>query len=223
MEITKFTDFILFETPLPADWDKEVYTKNVSFKKKIEYAIARAEKIGSGSSRIAFEIEYKGRPTILKIAKNPKGLAQNKEEADILSDNSVSSICIPIIDYDEDNDEPIWLHCEKADKATAAKLCKAMCVPDLQTLVLAANGNGNAMQARMSDSARAEIENFNADNDAKLEIAYEYIDELAELAANFNVELGDFKRPANWGFYKGEPVVIDVGFTEYTKLKYYSK
>ena len=212
-----FKEFLI-ETPLPDSWNKEVFTKNVSFKKQIEYALERSEKIGSGSSRVAFEIDYKGRPTILKVAKNAKGLMQNQEEANILSDNMISSICIPLIDYDEESEEPHWLHCEKAEKATVSKLCKAMNVPDLHTLVRAANVNDSKREQYLET-----IRNFNSDNEAKEEIAMEYVDKLAELASDYDVELGDFNRAANWGFYEGEPVVIDIGFTYYTKEKYYSR
>lgn len=98
MNIT-FKQFLksnLVESPLPDDWDKSTFKKGIPFKKQLDYAIERAEKIGSGSSRVAFEIEYKGRPTILKIAKNAKGLAQNEEEASLLSEPYIPEIVIPI-------------------------------------------------------------------------------------------------------------------------------
>jgi len=58
---------LLQETPLPDDWDKSKYKSHNSFASRIRYATERAKKIGTGSSRIAFETEYEGRPTILKI------------------------------------------------------------------------------------------------------------------------------------------------------------
>jgi hypothetical protein len=112
---------ILTEVPLPGDWDSSAYTKQKSFASRVKYATARAKKIGTGSSRVAFEIEYQGRPTILKIAKNKKGMAQNEYEISTLGDWYVKSlnITIPIIDSDEiDEDNPTWLHTEKASKMT---------------------------------------------------------------------------------------------------------
>ena len=67
---------ILSEAPLPDDWDKSAYKSDKSFASQLRYAQERAKKIGAGSSRVAFEIEHQGRPTVLKIAKNKKGLAQ---------------------------------------------------------------------------------------------------------------------------------------------------
>ena len=53
----KFADF-LNEAPLPDNWDKPKFN-NGTFKSMIEYATAMAEKVGSGSSRVAFKIPYK--------------------------------------------------------------------------------------------------------------------------------------------------------------------
>lgn len=210
-----FNQFLV-ETPLLDDWDSTVFNKNTSFKKKIDYAIERSKKIGSGSSRVAFEIEYKGRPTILKIAKNAKGLAQNEEESKILEDTYISDIVIPLIDYDEKG--YTWIHTEKAEKVTSSKLCKLMNVPSLQSLVYAADVN-----SKRRDSFLDEIRTFNKDDEDKIEVAMEYVDKLSELNINYEVELGDLTRAANWGTYHIYPVIIDLGFTYYTKDNFYSK
>jgi hypothetical protein len=46
-------------------------------------------------------IDYKGRPTVLKIALNAKGIAQNEVESSLLNDGYLRSlgILIPIIDH----------------------------------------------------------------------------------------------------------------------------
>lgn len=219
-----FKDFILqenllLEEPLPDSWDKEVFTKATPFTKIVKYATERAKKIGTGSSRIAFEIFYKGRPTILKIAKNKKGIAQNVEEARIMSDSALSDIVIPCIDYDTENgeDDIRWLHMEKAEKASESKLCKLINVESLYQLTLAANTN-----YKWRDLHISEIKEFNNQDEDKIEIAMNYVDKLSELQNDFDIEVSDFSRSANWGIYKGEPVVIDIGFTSYTKENFYS-
>ena len=80
------TEQTLDEMPLPADWDPAQYQQGTSFKQRLAYSLERAKKLGAGSSRVAMTIEYQGRPTVLKIAKNNKGLAQNNVEADILGE-----------------------------------------------------------------------------------------------------------------------------------------
>lgn len=197
---------IISEAPLPGDWDKEVYTPQTSFKKRMEYAIARAQKIGRGSSRTAFVIEYQGRETILKVAHNRKGMAQNEAEAEILSHPMVSDIVIPIIDHDSDY---TWIHTEKAEKANEKQLCVLMKTPKLDYLVAYARYLINSDDITSMDKY---IRKTNSDDD--MYIFYEYVDALTQLNQMFNVNLADFNHPRNWGIFNGRPVVIDVGFTE---------
>jgi hypothetical protein len=128
---------LLNETPLPSDWDSSKFNTSNSFKSIVDYALERATKIGTGSSRIAFEVEYEGRPTILKIAKNKKGLAQNEVESKMLSDGYIEKmeLTIPLIDYDTTNIQPLWIHTEKANKVTEKKLCKLLHCDNLFQLI----------------------------------------------------------------------------------------
>ena len=57
-------------------------------------------------------------------------------------------------------------------------------------------------------------------SEADWETMVYYANELAELAGNYNVLLTDLARPANWGIYNGDPVVIDVGFTSSVAQSY---
>ena len=120
-----FKQFLL-EAPLPDDWDKDIYNDRIPFNKRVQYAKDRAAKIGTGSSRIAFKIPYQGRDTVLKIAKNKKGMAQNEHEVQALSDYYLNKIgiTIPMIDYDEQSATPTWIHVEMARKATKADFKK---------------------------------------------------------------------------------------------------
>jgi hypothetical protein len=107
------------EAPLPDEWEQDQMQvrKGTTFQSRIQYARQMAQRLGTGSSRIAFVIEYQGRPTVLKVAKNRKGLAQNREEASILDDGYLGQldIVIPLIDYDtESGQEVSWIHTEMA-------------------------------------------------------------------------------------------------------------
>ena len=53
-----------------------------------------------------------------------------------------------------------------------------------------------------------------------LETFHEYVDMLQELV-QFDINLADFNRVANWGIFNGDPVVIDVGFTQSVGQSYY--
>ena len=210
------------EAPLPSEWDQQVYTPQTSYKKRIDYAVARAQKLGKGSSRSAFEIPYQGRMTVLKVAHNTKGMAQNKAEAELLSDGYLSSldIVIPIIDYDEEHQQPVWIHTEKALKATPKQLCEIMKCPSLNDLV---NSSVQAYTGEtiggdvLSKSKQVVAQKWGED---AVETFLEYVDKLQELQ-QFNIKIRDFDRAANWGLYNGNPVVIDLGLTSDVSKKYY--
>jgi hypothetical protein len=185
------------------------------------------KKLGTGSSRVATTIEYQGRPTVLKIAKNAKGLAQNSVEADILSDGYASQmgILIPIIDYDTQNREPSWVHTELAQKANVKQLCSLMKCYSLDDLIRAAQAQLNEYGTRSRDILNKIIEKneYYGSSEQDADIFLEYVNRLSELKSSFDIELGDFDRPANWGLYQGKPTIIDVGFNRNILNKYYSR
>ena len=216
---------IIDEMPLPANWDPKAFQQQgTTFKSRLAYALERAKKIGTGSSRIATTIEYQGRPTVLKIAKNQKGLAQNGVEADILSDGYASQlgILIPIIDYDKANREPLWIHTEMAQKASDKQLSSLLRCPSLSFLVDYAltiigkrnKGFGNMFPERLRKDGMS---------DDDIETCTQNANTLAELNSSFEVELDDLSRAANWGIYQGHPVILDVGFNSNVLKQYYTR
>lgn len=200
----------LHEAPLPPDWDKSTYSPQTSFKKQLAYAMARAAKVGAGSGRVAFTIQYEGRPTVLKIAKNKKGLAQNEYEAQTLSEYMIkdTGLFIPLIDYDEEHEPPLWLHTEKAEKMKPTQFKKFFGV-DHNTLDL-------VLQYGTGNHKYGSTEGFD-----ELIQNNENLYELTNIVGNYGMPTGDFSRLANWGIYKGHPVVIDVGLSQDILKQYY--
>ena len=210
------------EAPLPPDWDPSQFQRGTTFKSRLAYALERAKKIGTGSSRVAMLIEYEGRQTVLKVAKNAKGLAQNDIEASLLNDGYIRQlgITIPIIDYDKANNQPMWIQTELAQKANEKQLCNLMKCQSLSDLMYAAKVyGGDEPRKTWQNVVDAMPVTF---SESDLETLEEYASSLAELKHNFNVELGDFRRAANWGLYKGKPVIIDIGLTKDVYQQYYS-
>lgn len=203
-----FKQFII-ENPPPADWDLSTFTK--SFKKQIDYCIERAAKLGAGSSRVVFEVEFEGRPTALKVAKNAKGLAQNVVESDWSLYRSNPDIIIPLIDFDEENDPPRWIHQEKASKITGP-IFKSMTGFEFEHF-------GKMLKAHEEDrTGRLRRQNFPMD--FTKDVPQEVIDEISEdglyydvtdMMANYDIMADDLTRLDNWGVYKGSPVIIDMG------------
>jgi hypothetical protein len=208
---------LLSEAPLPAEWDQTVFTPATSYKKRIEYVVARAQRLGTGSSRTAFDIQYEGRPTVLKVAHNGKGMAQNAAEAELLDDGYLKTvgIVIPLIDYDEDHAQPVWIHSEKAQKASEKQLCELMSCGKLAWLVDA------AMFAQTGKGSNHVNDIVQLYGDDGLETFHEYVDMMQELHS-LKINLNDYKRAANWGIFNGSPVVIDLGFTCDVAKQHYS-
>lgn len=167
-------------------------------------------------------IDYEGRPTVLKVAKNQKGLAQNSVEADILRDGYASQlgIMIPLIDFDTQNKEPVWIHTEMAQKANDKQLCAIMRCESLMSLITFATAiAGKSRFLKAQDCIDTMADEGKSQED--IDICTEYANKLADLTSSFDIELGDFTNPRNWGLYQGQPVVIDVGLTLNVFKQYY--
>lgn len=200
---------LIQEAPLPDDWDKSRMSSTNSFASRIQYAKERAKQIGRGSSRIAFETPYQGRKTVLKIALNSKGMVQNSEEINFLDDHYIAQlgIVIPLIDYDEENSSPTWIHTEYAEKITQKQLEKYFGVEYMQTVMDFLNYQTGRSKRKPSDVPEELHDN-------------EYFQALQDLIVNFGIPADDLARKANWGLYKGKPVIIDLGWTDTTAKLY---
>ncbi len=216
------------EVPLPPDWDPEKLNLRQTYKDRLKYALDRAKRLGGGSSRVAMTIEYEGRPTVLKVAKNAKGLAQNEAEIEILLDGYSGKlpIVIPLIDYDKANKRPVWLQTELAKKVQAPTLMKLLHTPSMWMFTnKVRNIVGEQGRFDMTDEQLKEkyFETHNKlwqPTEQGYEIFETYAYELAELKMSSTIELGDFNNPSNWGIYNNRPVVLDLGFTEETAQLY---
>ncbi len=199
----------LREAPLPDDWDKEIYNERNSFAKRINYAKERAKRLGGGSSRVAFKIPYQGRDTVLKVAKNVKGMAQNEHEVDVLSDWYLANlgIAIPMIDYDTDSQKPTWIHLEYASKATPSEF-KRRTGGMPQDLV--------AYAYKVTGRKGGYWGNPNVIN-GESEVVRAFVD----YAYNYDHPLVDYTRLSNWGIFRGRLVIIDIGLSDDIFKTYY--
>lgn len=207
----KVEEIILKETPLPSDWDKTAFSSKTSFAKMVAYAKERAKQVGRGSSRVAFKIDYQGRPTVLKVALNNKGIAQNQEETQLLDDWVVEQIgiTIPMIDHDEENGDRItWIHTEFAEKISQKQLERFFGY-DLSIITRYLDYQFGRLKISFPPPTKPDEVHNN-----------EYFNKLQELVGNFAIPAADFSRKANWGLYKGKPVIIDLGFTQRTSKLY---
>lgn len=203
----RFINFINEVAPPPDTWDRKIFDK--SFKAQLQYALDRSKRIGQGSSRVVFEIEYEGRPTVLKIAKNKKGLAQNNKEADYSLYKMYPDITIPMIDFDEEHNDRKWIHFEKAEKMwTKSQFLKKMgfTFENFTDLLYIWERTHEGKQV---------YRNFHISNEAREKIMNsEIFNEVTGLIVNFGIKAADLRARRNWGVYKDKPVIIDLGFDD---------
>tara|TARA_Y100000593_G_C4250124_1_gene306732 strand:- start:365 stop:1000 length:636 start_codon:yes stop_codon:yes gene_type:complete len=204
----------LLEAPLPASWDSEIYSDRVPFKTRLKYAKERAQQIGRGSSRVAFKIKYKGQDTVLKIAMNQKGAAQNRAEADLLDDWVIeqTGMVIPLIDYDEKSAYPTWIHTRYAHKMKDTDFPKflagAKLIDVIEHILNRAGEPGYRYLGTMTTVTEKTLET-------------RLYQGLEELAFSYSPTLiKDLATASNWGLYNRRPVIIDIGYSDSTKHLY---
>jgi len=215
------TESTVDEMALPADWDPAALGHDKTFKSRLDYALQRARRLGGGSSRVAFVIPDNGRDTVLKIAKNRKGLAQNEAELEVLDDGYLGKldIVIPIVDYDKQNPTPTWIQTELANKVSQAKLAKMLHANGRWPMTSFLYAVDNVLGKRkpnswIPDLATIKKEMIEAGStEQDIDIFLDYVNQVADLVNSSNLLPADFGNAANWGEYQGRPVIIDLGYT----------
>lgn len=217
------------EMALPADWDPAALGHDKTFKSRLQYALERAPRLGGGSSRVAFVIPDNGRETVLKVAKNNKGVAQNEAEVDVLDDGYLGKldIVIPLVDYDKENPQPTWIQTEKANKISQRKLEKMLHTggrwPMTNFLYAVDNllGKKEKYMPTLDQIKKDMIDT--GSNEQDIDIFFDYVNQVADLVNSSNLLPGDFGRAANWGEYQGRPVIIDLGYTKSVHELYWGR
>lgn len=215
---------IINEAPLPDDWEPQGLGADQSFYNRIEYATERAKQIGSGSARVAFIIPYQGRDTVLKVAKNNKGLAQNNSEVSLMSDGVIvqSGFVIPIIDFDDEHDQPHWIQTEKADPVSKSQLVQLLGATRISDIISLANFYARDFSKEyMNQGEFRSMQRLSSIPDEKIEHAMRLAQFFSDLKTSYDVELGDLTCAGNWGLWKGKPVIIDLGLTYAVYQNYY--
>ncbi len=159
-----------------------------------KYAEANLKHLSSGSSRIVYLTPGK---TIVKLAKNDKGIAQNKAEA---NPKMKSKYLNKILSHAGNF---AWIEVLYLDKIKEA---------DFEKMTGLNFGDfGEALSYGLKNvsenSDREKPENF--DKVSKSDI----YKELKDIGEKFKLLPGDLSRISSWGTKDGRPVLIDAGLT----------
>jgi hypothetical protein len=176
-----------------------------SFKGRLDFCKKNFKYIGAGSSRVVFEYTS---DSVIKLAKNSKGLAQNSVEADPALQNYD---CVPSLIVN--NEKDVWLVVEKMDKAKES---------DFQS-VLGISFEDFCKYMKYTNSRRSPGKIDVIDNDLKEKCnENEFIQELVGIMANFDMKVGDFCRISSYGKKSGKLKLIDAGLTRNVYEEHYS-
>lgn len=259
---TFLTEMALHEMPLPKGMNPEDLEPEKKRIRKTDYnptkAMSNLQKAGqhlaSGSSRAAYRIHVEkeqfdydtshlpqtndGRvDTVIKIAMNSKGIAQNKEEVDVYKRFKHNKLLLPIIDDSYSNKKKIMI--EKGKDAPLESIPNWLQMPyvhqleysEMETLLVSYFGNvygaiyGGTRSSVFRVMGNNNIEKFK-DLEPSEDINKEQLKNLQDLVelAEGGLDIADLAGPMNWGVYNGNPVILDYGFgTSTTPLYYTSK
>lgn len=103
----------LNEANYPQSFNMEHFKSLTSFNQRINYCNSTLERLGSGSSRIVYLIDDN---TVLKLAKNKKGVAQNEREIEVGTSSYYQgfNLFAEVYEYD---DNGLWLEMQYARRS----------------------------------------------------------------------------------------------------------
>jgi len=199
----------------PESFNHEEFKKLNSYAARKRYCEEHLSRLGSGSARIVYEIDNE---TVLKLAKNKKGLAQNNDEINISISNWHEDIVTKVHEYDHDS---FWIRCEKAIRITKSRF-KDLVEYSFDDIASFINDYGYRRKGQRSPFGQR--------------VTPEMIDELQELefitdilsvVDNWNIAVGDFERISSYGEVvrngKSQVVLTDYGLTSGTYSTHYTR
>ena len=208
--ILKLADFfysLAKAEELPANSkDLNTILKNIerleTFNARKKYAKKNLKKLSSGSSRTAY---LTAANTVIKLAKNDKGLAQNKAEANpLMKSKFVNKPLRKAKDF-------IWIEVDYLEKITE-KDFKEMTGIDFGDFDECIRYG----LKEVSDNSDKKPKCF--DKVSKTEI----YKELKSIGSKFKLMPGDLAKISSYGSKNGKPILIDAGLTKEVFDKHYS-
>jgi hypothetical protein len=166
-----------------------------TFKERQEYAELNLDHISSGSSRIAYLTPNK---TVIKLAKNKKGLAQNEAEA---NSKIESKYLNKVLDY---SDDYIWIE---------TKYLKSITEKEFEELTdIDFNDFGDCIKYQLRKiSSDADMKKPKSFDDIKTK---EIFLEISKIGKVNDLMPGDLARISSYGQLSGHPVLLDIGLTK---------
>lgn len=210
---SQYKSAILNEMAYPQSFNLDVFKSLNTFQKRIQYCNQNLKRIGSGSSRIVYQIDDQ---KVLKLAKNKKGISQNEVECDGL----INSYDIAPIIYDYDSDMYLWIESELA-RPVKKQDFKRLVGYDFETICAA---------LYHLESRGKYIRNYEQHISNELyEEMYdnEWMYNIFTYVSDFQPPIGDLTVLHNYGIVKRNGndyiVIVDTGLNDDVWNKHYTK
>lgn len=176
-----------------------------SFAGKKKFADYHFQKIGSGSGRAVYDIDGN---RVLKLAKNPKGIAQNEEETRVSGYYDTKDIVTEIFDYAEDYS---YVIAEKAKKVSEARIKAITGIPSLYEMYY--------YLRNVQDNSRGKRSFFHVDPELQQKFDdNEFVQDLAYIVTGYEQSAGDMSRASTFGEVNrnGQPQIVltDYGLSD---------
>lgn len=213
------------EMAYPISFNFDEFKNIKSYNGKVQYCNTHLQRLSSGSSRIVYRVDDE---KVLKLAKNKKGLAQNKAEYNSYAQETGISANV----FDCDTDNFYWIEMELAQKCTPNSFKQILgytfdfvqnFIDYVYSWYARRNRNGynpNAIYDKKYQEKFEELTNEQGNN-------WEWFSMLTDYMTNTGLEsIGDLKRISSWGIVKRngnlEIVLIDFGMDDEVFGAYYS-
>lgn len=202
----------LLDEDYPISFNRDEFKALTSYRARIEYCTDHLTRIGSGSSRIVFQIDD---DKVLKLAKNRKGLGQNEAETSIFNSGWHDDICAKVFDYNKDD---LWIEMELAKPVKKSDF-QAILGVSLENIYYYLHNHYNLANGKDPD--------FDLGEEMTEKVGeMEFVWDMQQIMDNWDVPAGDFGRTSTYGkvLRDGEVVivVIDYGLTSSVHSTYYS-
>lgn len=209
---------IVQEMAYPAGFNLSDLEALPSYAARVRYCAERLTKLGQGSSRIVFAVDSE---KVLKVAKNAKGIAQNKEEGE---DWKQTYCCFAKV-YDKSEDG-IFLEMQAARRAKKSDF-KRLTGYDFNVMCqwIEYTKSLYSRTARMYGGA---VKNplFDSEEWSEYLDDYNVFSGIHAYLCDYQLEsVGDFERLSSWGVVSenGEEslAIIDFGLSDEVYSNYY--
>ncbi len=197
------------EATYPQSFDMEYFKSLNSFAARVRYCNEKLQRLGSGSSRVVYLIDDN---TVLKLAKNKKGIAQNQLEAEAW--HSMYGIFAEVYETEPNG---LWIEMQRARKAKKSDF-KNITGHTFEEFV------NYVMAYRECYTRHRGWRHYDEPNWEDYEDS-EFFSDVQSFLGDTGLEsVGDFVRISSWGVVNNdELVMVDYGLNDDIYETYYGR